>query len=670
VGSAPLTVLSQSSWVGPDQPFDLQLRATGPTPAAQLGVSVAVYPCLSSVSAFDQSLSSSGPTGDPLTSTPSPLAVTGLPAVAGGGFDLSMPVTTGDSGTATTSTGFTIDLTSASEQCGAYPSGVYPVRVELVDTADRQDIGGITTDLVYTDGTADTQRLRFAVVLPLQIPPEPSPAPTLMQLLARPGAALESPSAASLGAWSAMVTALARSGVAVTIEASPQTVTTLDDSGHQSLVSPLAALAADPTVHQFVASPFTPVNAADLVDAGLGGELAAQVARGTQALAPVTHAAGQSDLGAWISNSPLDLATLTQLASDGYSQVVLPAASVSSSPVNGSTAEPFELATAHGTMQALAANTDLASRFTGAPGNPVLAANQLVAELSQIYYEKPNDATPRGLVAVAPSNWTADPAFVSALLTALNGNPIVQAVTTSGLFGTFATTANCRSDCRLLPTTGHSGLPVAAIRQERGRIDGFSGAAPSAHAVSAALDDLVLTGESELLRPSQQSKVLHNAGSALDAQLDQITVGDQPITLTSLRASVPIISIESTAPYPVTALVTLTSDQLLFGPRMTSQWTEQIPLRGHTTVSYVTVQTRGTGVSKVEVTLRSPAGGLELSNGEVEVRSTATSVVGIVLSLGAVVVLVVWWIRTSRKRRALRRADEEAEEEATPVGPR
>ena len=33
-------------------------------------------------------------------------------------------------------------------------------------------------------------------------------------------------------------------------------------------------------------------------------------------------------------------------------------------------------------------------------------------------------------------------------------------------------------------------------------------------------------------------------------------------------------------------------------------------------------------------------------------RSTATSVVGVVLSLGAVAVLVVWWFRTSRKRRA------------------
>jgi hypothetical protein len=50
--------------------------------------------------------------------------------------------------------------------------------------------------------------------------------------------------------------------------------------------------------------------------------------------------------------------------------------------------------------------------------------------------------------------------------------------------------------------------------------------------------------------------------------------------------------------------------------------------------------------------------GTPLSAGEITVRSTATSVVGIVLSLGAVLVLVVWWIRPSRKRRGLRRAHE------------
>jgi hypothetical protein len=39
------------------------------------------------------------------------------------------------------------------------------------------------------------------------------------------------------------------------------------------------------------------------------------------------------------------------------------------------------------------------------------------------------------------------------------------------------------------------------------------------------------------------------------------------------------------------------------------------------------------------------------------VRSTATSVVGIVLSAGALAVLIVWWVRTSLRRRRNRVSD-------------
>ena len=80
-----------------------------------------------------------------------------------------------------------------------------------------------------------------------------------------------------------------------------------------------------------------------------------------------------------------------------------------------------------------------------------------------------------------------------------------------------------------------------------------------------------------------------------------------------------------------------------------------------TNVVDVKVRTRASGVFKVGVAFASPDRGLLLSSGEVDVRSTATSVVGIVLSLGAVLVLVVWWLRTSRKRRALRGQDEDDE---------
>jgi hypothetical protein len=660
--SAPLTLLAQTPWVSKGRHFALWLETgTGTPPTAQLGVSIDVYPCLSSISGFDQSVAAP-PSGTPISSTGAPLPISGLPPVAGGGFDLSLPVKVDDA-QASAPGGFTIDLASVADQCGLYPAGVYPVRVELVDMASGQAVGGITTHLIYTDAPANTQKLRFALVLPIRTAIVAAPAPKPSQLQARPGAALADPSAAATGALVGTVDAVARNPtVALTLVASPQAVDALQSAGHQATVNQLSALAATPNVHQFASTTFVPVNASGLVAAGLSAELAMQISRGTSAISTrVTHlATTPGHLGTWISDKGLDTATLDQLQSAGYSRVILPSGSVTSPPTNGSTARPFVLATSSGApMTAFASN--LSARFTGPAGNPVLAAHQLVAELAQIYYEQPNDDTARAVVGVPPSSWSDDPAFVNALLTALAGNPIIQPLTTSELFDSFPTATTCRNACRLQSGTGSAGLPANAIRIQRQRINSFSIAAPTARSLGAALGDLVLAGESDLLRPPQQAAVLHNTRSALNAQLAQLEVASgQSLTLTSQQGRLPI-DIVSSAPYPVRATLTVTSDKLLFANGTTglTESTTVLPGHSHTNVVYVNVRARTSGVFTVGITLDSPVGGLQLSSGQIVVRSTATSIVGIVLSLGAVVVLVVWWVRTSRKRRSVRLAEEE-----------
>ena len=148
----PLTLISQTPSVATGGLFDVRFRVGATAPAAaQLGVAVSVYACLSSVSAFDQSVNSAtGPEGTPIDSTAAPLALAGLPAAADGALDLAMPVAVGGGGTPPAG-GFAINLVSRGGQCGAYPAGVYPVRIQLVDTANGQAVGAITTHLVYTD---------------------------------------------------------------------------------------------------------------------------------------------------------------------------------------------------------------------------------------------------------------------------------------------------------------------------------------------------------------------------------------------------------------------------------------------------------------------------------------------------------------------------------------
>jgi len=661
-GVAPaLVLLSQTPWVTAGQSFDLHLRpTTSAVPTSSLGLTVAVYSCLSSVSGFDQSVTT-GPAGDPLSSTSAPIPVSGLPTVAGG-VDLSLPVVVGGS-SGGSSGPYAIHLVAVGEQCQSFPAGVYPVRIELVDTSGGAVLGSFTTHLVYSQAAASTQRLRAAVVLPVQVTQRASRAPSPTELLARPAAALATPPTAVTDAVAATVATVATQepSVPVTLQVSGQTVGLLGEVGRTGTVSQLAQLAATPEVHELTAAPYTPVDAGALVDAGMAGELGLQVARGVQTVAGATDRpapVASSGLGAWVSADPLDAPTVTTLATFGFRQVVLPASDVVSPPSNGSTTQPFPLAGTRGTsLVAMASDDDLTARFTSDPGNPVLAAHQLVAELAQLYYERPNGDTPRAVLAVAPSSWPDDPAFVGALLASLDGNPLVQAVTTAQVFALYPDPAPCRSGCRLTGTVG-GGLPTAAIRVQRVRVNGFATAAVGARTVAQQLGDLVLGAEARGLRPTQQSDVAANAGLAVDAQLGQVAVeGDQSVTLTASSGLVPV-TVVSGASYPVVASLVLSSDKLLF-PNGETQWARPVTLLPHhSNVVYVRVRSRASGVFRLDVSLWSPDGSLRLATGALSVRSTSSSVVGVILTAGAVLVLAVWWFRTSVRRRTARRAEE------------
>ncbi len=682
--SLPLSLSAQTAYVAPGQPFDVRVQAgRGSPPVADLGLNVAVYACLSSVSAFDQSMNSAtGPPGTRISATRSPVPLSGLP-VSGGVYDLSMQVNQGGSSAATSAGAYAIDLMASGAQCGAYPLGVYPVRIELVDTTSGQVLGGFTTHLIYVNPQAGTRRLQVALVLPVETTLRPAVTPAPSVLRARPGAALAPPSAAAVGAVTATVDLLAdgHPSVPVTIEASPQTVELLSSTGHQATVNQLASLAAaaSPSAHQFAESPFVPVDAASLVDAGLQVELNLQVAQGAQILdTAVTRpsgtqggGAGPGKLGTWFSDAALDPATLTQLQVAGYDQ--RGAAGHQSllradQRVHRGAVHP-QFDSGHGHDRA--GLQQLTSRHGSPPQRPTRCSPPTSWWPS---WPRPTtrSRTTRPHAVCWPSPRAVGPTILSSSTPCWarsSRSPILQPVTTATLFDTLGPATSCRT-CRLGTTasTGNGGLPVTAIQTQRQRINGLAAAAPAVRqGVGTQLSEVVLSGQSENLRPSQQSAVLANASTAIDAQLAQIAVaGDRTITLTSQRGQVPV-SVVSAAPYTVTASMTLTSDKLLFANHSTSITLPITLTPARTTVKYVNVQSRASGSFKVAIVLRSPVGGMVLSSGQVSVRSTATSVVGILLSVGAVVVLAAWWIRTSRKRRRAGRAEVPIDQPAEPV---
>jgi hypothetical protein len=676
--SGSLILNYQSPWVTPDQPFDVKLRTgSGSPPSSDLGLSVAVYGCLTSVSSFDQAATASSPTGSPIARTTSPLPWASLHPDASG-VDASFAVSTASSASTTISTpNPTIAIHAGGSSC---QEGVFPVRLQLENTNSGASIASLTTFMVYVTAPA-TQKLRFAMVVPVSTAIPPAPQPPASSLLVNPLTSLTRPSSATLAGINQLVAAMSSSpnaSVPVTVAASAQTLqdlppaTTGPNGTHPTAVNALAVLSDTPGTHQFAPTPYTPVDASALVDSGLGTELVAQLGRGSELLTldGIVHSTTPPAPGGsapWITNDGLDDNTLAQLAAVGYNQLILPPADVSSSPVNGSGAEPFTINSTHGSsFEAITSNADLATRMTAHPGDPVLAASQLLGELAQIYFEYPNLSSARAVVAVPPTGVTPNPSMISTLLTDLSNNPFVQGVTTADLFQTLSTPAACHGGCKLTSSSSsgsstNSGLPAGTIRNQRARIAGLASAiAPSssfATTLPRQLGDLVLASESEALKPSQQSSVLHNASAAVNAQLGQFSLsGDQSITLTSRNGQIPV-SIASLAPYPATGTLTITSDELLFANGTRRVSLPNTTLTKATNNFPIPVQARTSGEFKLEITYSSPSGGMVITSGVINVRSTATSVVGVVLSLGAVAVLAAWWTRTTFRRRKRRRTD-------------
>ncbi len=696
-----ITLVRQSPWVGPDalhQDLTMGLRVQSGSPSSALKLSFAVYNPLSSRSAFDETLSGHG-LGTVDAQSP-PMALSSFATNAQGVTEVTIPV---DGDTTPTGTGnWTADLGCQPGSC----ANVYPVKVTLTDSAapaPGSDGAQLVTYLVYDDPSSSSQLLRFALVVPLGLPPAPT----------NGHGGVTAPSASSVAGLEGLLGAIEGSpAVPITLAPDPGTLEGLERAGRSHTVSEVAALSSSSS-RQTLSGSFVPVDAGALVGSGLSGELGAQLARGAQVLASPSigvHAAR----GTWVARTALTPGAVDQLAPD-YPHLVVAPSSVSGPMGPLTVTQPFTLSP---TASSPTAASPTASSTTGSatpvpssgaaptamvsdvglgallvPGkaaNAPLAAVRLVAELSLIYYEVPNllgpggTPAPRGVVAVAPLAWAPKAAFVSSLLTDLEGNPVIRPVTVDQLFDQVPVGADNEPVARHLVTPTPSG-PVsstaanpaaaararqaafaAALRNARGRQAGFASSVAGSSTgttLARSTDDLLLGAESSLLTPRQQQTALAGFESALGKNLHELKVRTDTIRLTAGTASVPITLLRNTT-YPVTVVVRLTSDKLRFpaahtqvpgalckAPKVQSSagrstFSALCTLNHSTNAVYVNMQSRTSGDFEIDVTLKSPEGNLILAGGQLTVRSLSTSAVAIALSAGAALVLVVWWGRT------------------------
>jgi hypothetical protein len=197
-----------------------------------------------------------------------------------------------------------------------------------------------------------------------------------------------------------------------------------------------------------------------------------------------------------------------------------------------------------------------------------------------------------------------------------------------------------------------------AVREARRDLASLRALVPEDTPAVVRAERMVLLAESSRLSgPAAASRARVHLEAADRAARDVLAAvklpGDQSVTLTSRRASIPV-ALQNRGSVPVRVRVRLASEALGF-PGGESRVVELAPRA--TTVEF-TVETRTSGSFPVTVEVSSPDGRFPVGAYRMVVRSTAVSGVALTLTVGAGVFLAGWWGNHVRRARRARRAAE------------
>jgi hypothetical protein len=704
-GSDGVTLLYQTPWVLRQGMFHLRLQISA-SDLAHEQLRVIAYPRLVTRTDFDAALTGQlrGYPVYPLT-----IDVSNLVADSSGGVDIDIPVNQ-----AATTSGFPTFSAAAG-------SGIFPIQIGLYSSDGVARGQPITTYLVYSEPYSATGLPKLSVSLTL--PVDASPAVGTKGQLTLPGD--QSRTLADL------VTALAaHPNVALNLAVTPEVLDALAGGSavDRTTLGALSQLVESGHARVLPAT-YAPVPLRGWDAAGLTGELANQLDTGTTVLAGALGAAPSRTT--WVVDGGLDPSALATLAAAGTTQLILPDAELSALPLvalQNTFAYPTALAGAPVKTAVYGADPGLTADFSN-PGGPVLAANQLLAELAMIQLEIPGKT--RGVAVLPPPGWSPDPTFVSTLLAGLAGHPLLSPVTASALFASVPAASVDRSLAPMQLSRGFasgsastgsastgsastgsassassaSGQPTGSattsttiaagytadaatllsgavagphsIRTDRQRLGELADLLPQDRQLASQLGRLLLAAESMDLTGPQRQVLL----DAVYADTNQITnlvtlPRASSITLTSTRALVPL-TVLSTPGLHARVELRLSSSRLIFHPFTAPEGKCVVPtptseicdltLTTQNTTLKVPVETRTSGVFRLDVALYTVDGAL-LTAEENTVRSTAVSGVGVILIVVAIVSLALWWIRDLRHGRRARQLVPAPDDDVDDVG--
>jgi hypothetical protein len=613
-GPPRLALREQTAWVGPGAVFTL---AAGPEntvidPAGT--ISVRLRDAVANRSEFTIGLGEAGPGPiDTELTVPTSLALQ-----PDGSIALNLPT----------------------DESGPLPidqPGVYPLDV-TVDLVDGGTIG-LLTHLVRLPAEDERPDLRLALVVPIGAPP-----------LADPDGTVE--------ADPAVVDRVAQQiRPLVEVPDVPLTVVPLPESVESLAATPPGRAAVDGLVaavdgRQVLGSPYVDLDEGDWVESGLADALGQQFAAGEIAIDATTGITPDGTTRA-LAEPPTE-STLPVLRDEGTARLIAPAETVNPDerPADGPWLGPVLLTSPATQLPTALTDADLQAH-AGRSGDPVLDAHRTLADLATVALDRP--LAPAGIVMTVPAAGGSADTYLATLLDGLEGGPL-QPVTVADWFAEVAPTPAADAGGAPGETLARRVAPREAggLTQYRDALTltglTLGGFTSLTDGTDPSLEDLrrqLLVSGSQQLTESERSQYLAAVRNTIRERTQLIeTPADQTVTLTSRSGPIPVTLLNGMG-NPARVRLELSSDRLEF-PNGSSI---DVQLDDEVTTVPVPVRARTTGSFQMEVAVTSPDGVLAVTASKVTIRSTAVSGVGVILSIGAGLVLVTWWLRHWRDRR-------------------
>ena len=139
--------------------------------------------------------------------------------------------------------------------------------------------------------------------------------------------------------------------------------------------------------------------------------------------------------------------------------------------------------------------------------------------------------------------------------------------------------------------------------------------------------------------------------TVVDGTADFGVLEAERITLATRRADLPLV-VRNEQPVPINVVIRLTSEKL----RLPGGGELALTLAPGDTHLSIPIESVSSGDARILVQITSPDGVLALASGSINVRSTAISGLGLIVSLISLSVLLTWWARTIWRVRRTRRA--------------